>query len=97
MRTTDTLEFLHAATDRPTIMAVPALVRPIRFAEGSCAQILHVGPADDEAGSVRLLVDAVVRAGMRPRGHLHEIHLADIRLVPRERRRSILRLPVEEA
>ena len=32
-----------------------------------------------------------------PRGHLHEIHLSDIRLVPPERRRSILRLPVKRA
>jgi hypothetical protein len=73
------------------------LVRTIRFAEGSCAQVLHVGPSSDEPESVRGLYGAVARAGLLPRGHLHEIHLSDIRHVPPERRRSILRLPVKRA
>lgn len=71
------------------------LVRIIRFAEGRSAQILHVGGPDTVAGSVRRLYDAVAAAGLAPRGHLHEIHIADYDRVPEGRARAILRLPVE--
>lgn len=71
------------------------LVRLIGFAEGLSAQILHVGGPDAEPEAVRRLYEEVARAGLAPRGHLHEIHLADVRRVPAERRRTILRLPIE--
>lgn len=73
------------------------LVRIIRFEEGLSAQILHVGPRSDEPDSVRRLFEAVHAAGLRPRGHLHEILVSDPRHAPPERRHSILRLPVERA
>jgi hypothetical protein len=73
------------------------LVRIIRFTEGLTAQILHVGPVSSEPDSVRRLFEAVAATGLRPRGHLHEIHLADPRHTEPDRRRSILRLPVEPA
>lgn len=72
------------------------LVRLIRFPEGRSAQVLHVGGSVDEAASVRRLYEAVDRAGLRPRGHLHELHLTGPE-APGPRRRSILRLPIEQA
>jgi hypothetical protein len=73
------------------------LVRVIRFDEGLSAQILHAGPRDSEPDSVRRLFDAVYAAGLRPRGHLHEILVSDPLHAPVERRHSILRLPVKKA
>ena len=73
------------------------LVRLVPFAEGRSAQILHAGGPASEAGSVAKLYHAVEMAGLRPRGHLHEIHLADPGRVPADRARTILRLPIERA
>jgi hypothetical protein len=73
------------------------LIRIIRFDEGLSAQILHAGPRASEPDSVRNLYDAVYAAGLRPRGHLHEILVSDPRRAPIERRHSILRLPVKRA
>jgi hypothetical protein len=73
------------------------LVRAIRFAEGRSAQILHVGGVATEADSVRKLYQALADAGLQPRGHLHQIHLADAARVPADRVRSIIRLPIEPA
>lgn len=73
------------------------LLRLIRFAEGRSAQILHTGGPSSEPASVEKLHHAVAAAGLRPRGHLHEIHLAEPGRVPEERARTILRLPIEPA
>lgn len=91
-----TPEDVEAAIDHTRLeagRAVP-LVRIIHFVEGFSAQILHVGSAPvDEA--VRRLYLAVGEQGLQPRGHLHELRLADAQSVPQGRERSILRLPVE--
>jgi hypothetical protein len=73
------------------------LVRMIRFSEGLSAQILHRGLPSTEADSVGRLLEALVAAGLQARGHVHEIYLADPRLVPSQRRRLIVRLPVAAA
>jgi hypothetical protein len=72
------------------------LIRSIRFAEGRAAQILHLGGAATEVEGVRRLFEVVAEAGLRPRGHLHELYLADPERVPAGRARSILRLPIED-
>lgn len=87
---------LEQAREEGTIRDVN-LVRIIRFDEGLSAQILHAGPRATEPDSVRNLYDAVYAAGLRPRGHLHEILVSDPRHAPIERRHSILRLPVKKA
>lgn len=73
------------------------LVRAIRFTEGRAAQILHHGGSESGADALRKLRDAVLTAGLRPRGHIHQLVVADPRRVPLDRARSILRLPVDEA
>lgn len=76
---------------------VPALDR-IAFRtweEGSCAQLMHVGPYGAEAPSLRRLHSAIHDAGMRPRGRHHEVYLGDPRRSAPERLRTILRQPVE--
>jgi len=92
-----TEEDVEAAVDENRLKAGrPApLVRVIHVTEGKAAQILHAGGIEDEPESVRRLYAAVATGGFRPRGHLHEIRLADAGRVPRERVRSIIRLPIE--
>lgn len=41
-------------------------LRLIRFAEGPCAQVMHVGPYDDEPASLAKLAEFINCQGMRP-------------------------------
>ena len=66
--------------------------------EGLCAQLLHVGPFDEEPASVARL-DAFVREqGCAPdfsetRLH-HEIYLSDARKAPPEKWKTVIRHPI---
>jgi hypothetical protein len=75
----------------------PALakLRIEKFAEGKAAQILHVGPYADEAGSLLVLHQAIPDGGFHARGHHHEIYLGDPRRAAPEKLRTILRHPIE--
>lgn len=70
------------------------LVRVLSLTEGAAAQILSVGD-HSEAHSIRDLYRFVVESGFRARGDLHQIVLADPDVVPRERARSVFRVPIE--
>jgi hypothetical protein len=72
-------------------------LRYIRWAEGRCAQLLHVGPYAAEGPSIARLHQAIAAAGCRPRGRHHEIYLGDPRRRAPEKLRTILRHPVEPA
>jgi len=78
---------------------LPALdrLRYERWAEGRCAQILHVGPYAAESPTIIRLHDALAAAGYRPRGRHHEIYLGDPRRSAPEKLRTILRQPIEPA
>lgn len=69
----------------------------IRWAEGRCAQLLHIGPYAAEAPSIAALHEAIAEAGYRPRGRHHEIYLSDPRRSAPEKLRTIIRHPVEPA
>lgn len=74
----------------------PALDR-LRFeqwAEGRCAQVLHIGPYADESSSIVRLHQGLREAGYVPRGRHHEIYLSDPRRTAPEKVRTILRQPV---
>jgi hypothetical protein len=77
--------------------SVPSLdrLRFIRWEEGLCAQVLHIGPYAAEAPSIRRLHQGITAAGYRPRGRHHEIYLGDPRRSAPENLRTILRQPVE--
>ncbi len=71
-----------------------ARLRLEAFAEGHCAQIMHVGPFSEEGPTIERLhayIDA--RAGRR--GKHHEIYLSDIRRANPENWRTILRQPMQ--
>jgi hypothetical protein len=90
-----------AAAERVAAKAPPARLADVRLetlAEGRCVQTLHVGAFDDEADVLaRMHGDVVPALGLRMVGRHHEIYLSDFRRVPPERRRTILRQPVEDA
>ncbi|MFP3713405.1 GyrI-like domain-containing protein [Puerhibacterium sp. TATVAM-FAB25] len=91
-----------AAADRVAAKApAPARLADVRLetlAEGRCVQTLHVGAFDDEADVLARMHDEVVPGqGLRMVGRHHEIYLSDFRRVPPEKRRTILRQPVEDA
>ena len=66
-----------------------------RWAEGRCAQLLHLGPYASEGPSIVRLHQAIAAAGCRPCGRHHEIYLGDPRRSAPEKLRTILRHPVE--
>jgi hypothetical protein len=65
------------------------------FAEGRCAQILHIGPFSEEGPTIERLhafIDA--RAGLA--GKHHEIYLSDIRRADPKKWKTIIRQPMRE-
>lgn len=86
---------------RRTAMAkkkLPAIanVRHERLQEGLCAQVLHIGPYDDEGPTLAALHDDYLPANnLRESGPHHEIYLGDPRRVEPGKLRTVLRQPVE--
>jgi len=75
----------------------PALgkLRFERFEEGRAAQILHMGPYDQEPATIEKLHDFITQEGSTPTGKHHEIYLSDPRRTRPERLKTILRQPFE--
>ena len=86
-----------AAAQAASKKDLPGLARLeyIRWAEGRCAQLLHIGPYAAEAPSIVALHEAIAEAGYRPCGRHHEIYLGDPRRSAPEKLRTIIRHPVE--
>ena len=75
----------------------PALanVRLERYAEGPCAQIMHIGPYAAEAPTIQHLHAFIAESGFQLRGKHHEIYLGDPRRTAPEKLKTILRQPVK--
>ncbi|MBB6097483.1 hypothetical protein HNR42_000900 [Deinobacterium chartae] len=76
---------------------LPALdrVRLLRLEEGLCVQALHLGPFSTEAQTLERMYALMKQQGLEWHGDgHHEIYLSDLRRVPPERRRTVLRQPV---
>ena len=58
---------------------------------------MHLGPYNEEAATVALLLQVIADAGLRPAGRHHEIYLGNPNRTPPDRLRTIIRLPVEAA
>ena len=76
-----------------------AVARLEHFAEGLCAQIMHIGPYDDEPDTIEKLEQFIKESDYQSdisdlRRH-HEIYLNDPRKVAPEKNRTIIRLPVK--
>lgn len=68
-------------------------VRVERFAEGTTAQVLHVGPYDDEGPVITALHEFIADQGYRLHGTHHEIYLSDPRKAHPSKLRTIIRQP----
>jgi len=72
--------------------------RLVSFAEGMCAQIMHIGSYDDEPATIEILEQFIVESGYRndisdTRKH-HEIYLGDPRKTAPEKLKTVIRHPV---
>ena len=76
---------------------VAANLRIETFAEGSVAQVLHLGPYADERPTIEALYAAIAAAGLRPRGRHHELYLGDPGRSAPAKLRTLIRQPVEPA
>ncbi|MFF0729737.1 GyrI-like domain-containing protein [Streptomyces sp. NPDC004134] len=93
-------EAKRAALAKKGAPAPPALplLRVESLREGTSAQLLHVGPYDDEGPALARLHDEYLAAnGLRMTGHHHEVYLSDPRRARPEKLKTVLRQPVERA
>jgi hypothetical protein len=70
----------------------------VRFeplAEGTCAQILHVGPFSAEGPTIQRLHRFIADCACKPVGKHHEIYLSDIRKADPEKWKTIIRQPMQ--
>ena len=68
-------------------------IRLASFAEGKCAQVLHVGPFSEEGPTIARLHQFIDERGQRSGKH-HEIYLSDIRRTAPEKWKTIIRQPM---
>ena len=74
-----------------------AALRLIRWQEGRCAQVMHIGPYSAERPTIERLHAFIAEAGLKPRGAHHEIYLGDPRRGDPAKLKTVLRQPVEPA
>lgn len=89
-------ELLHAAiAEVKRKKALPALskLRIENFTEGSCAQVLHVGPFSEEGPTIQK-VHAFINSRSSLTGKHHEIYLSDIRRADPSKWKTIIRQPM---
>jgi hypothetical protein len=95
--TTKVVEDARHATSRKRAPASLDHVRIERFAEGRCAQVLHVGPYSAEGPTIAGLHAFIAANGCALSGKHHEVYLGDPRRAAPEKLRTILRQPVAPA
>lgn len=72
----------------------------VKFTEGLCAQVMHVGPYDDEPATIEKLEQFITDSGYTcdiGSGRLHhEIYLGDPRRTKPERLKTVIRHPIKK-
>lgn len=76
--------------------ALPAVgqLRLEKFAEGLCAQVLHIGPFSEEGPAIQRVHD-FIKARSALTGKHHEIYLSDIRRASPDKWKTIVRQPMK--
>lgn len=64
------------------------------FNEGTCVQIMHVGPYSEEEASVTLMDNYAQEHGYRQSGKHHEIYMGDPRRAAPDKLKTIIRHPI---
>jgi hypothetical protein len=76
----------------------PSALGEVRFTslmEGTCAQIMHIGPFSAEGPAIERLHRFISDSGCKPIGKHHEIYLCDIRKTAPEKWKTIIRQPMQ--
>jgi hypothetical protein len=74
----------------------PSTLRLERFAEGTCVQIMHVGPEGTAVQTMTRLYDGFLpRHNLVATGRFHEIYLTDPKRPASGKLKTVLRQPVE--
>ncbi len=68
-----------------------SLVRFESFAEGRCAQTMHIGPFENEGPTIERVHAFIAENGGTLRGRHHEIYLSDIRRAAPENWKTVIR------
>jgi hypothetical protein len=89
----DVAAAIEAAAKKRPLPALPRL-RFLRFDEGECAQVMHVGPYSAEGPTIERLHVFIAASGCGLRGKHHEIYLGDPRRAAPEKLKTIVRQPV---
>jgi hypothetical protein len=86
----------HAISQMKHKKPLPGLerLRVDSFAEGPCAQVLHVGPYAAEGPTIERLHEFIAARGSLTGKH-HEIYLGDVRRAAPEKLKTILRQPLK--
>jgi hypothetical protein len=78
-------------------------IEKVRFEtldEGSCVQIMHIGPYSTEHDTMKKIEAFILKEGLRNKvgkgGKHHEIYLSDPRKCKPESMKTVLRQPVEK-
>ena len=75
-------------------------VRFETFDEGSCVQIMHIGPYSTEPETMKKIEAFILKEGLRNKvgkgGKHHEIYISDPRKCEPESMKTVLRQPVEK-
>lgn len=92
----DMKHLYQASAKEVARIEVPAIdkLRLEEFAEGSCAQILHIGPFAEEGPTIVRLHEFIDKQGSRSGKH-HEIYLSDIRRADPQKWKTIIRQPMK--
>ncbi|MEZ4678808.1 MAG: GyrI-like domain-containing protein [Caldilineaceae bacterium] len=90
-----TEEMVAAAMSAVRKRRIPRLdkLRFARYEEGTCAQILHIGPFSEEGPTIAKVHEYIDTHGHKLRGKHHEIYLSDIRRAAPDKWKTIIRQP----
>ncbi len=65
-----------------------------KYNEGTCVQIMYLGPYDDEPPTIKKIHQYAEKNGYNLNGNHHEIYLSDPRRIEPKRLKTILRQPI---
>jgi len=92
--TPELLAWAAGEVERKKGLAAVHKVRLETYHEGLSAQILHVGPFSEEGPAIVKLHEFIAAQDYKLLGKHHEIYLSDMRRVPPEKWRTIIRQPM---
>jgi hypothetical protein len=91
------VEAVTAEVDaKKDLIALPR-VRFERFAEGPCAQTMHVGPFSTEGPTIERVHTFIQESGWERDGKHHEIYLSDIRRAAPANWKTVIRQPMRRS